>query len=537
MAEVKAYVRGNETYYPFAYPVPMWTRKWAQKRADNFALVDLDGGKIYTYKELHIRSNILANSLLAKGVKKGDIVSVILDNCVEFMEIYFACAKIGAIFTPLNFRLTPRELKYQVDLTEPSVVIVGQEFAHNVGSLINSGVNFAREDVYCLRLAGSDKGLPFQDYELLLRDSNSEDPKFDWNIDMEDIQAIMFTSGTTGRAKACMLSYRKTFYNTINDVMENYYGPFSKFLLSIPLYHSFGLNIITLPILYIGGIIVMKRGGIEELLETIEREQINTWAGLTVFARMILMVPEVEKKYKLEHLQGLGLGGEPVPSHLVKTLQQKWPHIVITSGFGTTETSEALILPFQDTVRKAGSCGKAMFYDEVRVVDKDNNDVKTGEVGELLIGGPIMFSGYWRDPKATKETIDEQGWWHSGDLVRMDEEGYIYVVEREKDAVISGGENIYPAEVEEVISQHPKVKEVAVIGVPDERWGERPIAIIVPRGEQAVTIEEVRQFCQDKLARFKIPDRVELTDSLPYSGSLKIARWQLKAKYGGGIAR
>ena len=537
MAKVKAYVRGNETYYPFAYPVQMWTGKWAKKRPDNFALVDLDRGKIYTYKELHIRSNILANSLLVKGLKKGDVVSVILGNCVEFMEIYFACAKIGVIFTPLNYRLTPRELKYQVDFTEPALVIVGEEFAHNVVSLINSGINLAKEHVYCLRLPQSEDSLPFQDYEVLLRGSNSEDPKFDWNIDMEDIQVIMFTSGTTGRAKACMLSYRKTFYNTINDVMDDYYTPFSKILLSVPLYHSHGLNIIAVPILYIGGIIVMKRGGIEELLETIEKEQINAWSGIAVFGRMMLMVPEVEKKYKLECLQSLQLGGEPVPGHLVKTLQQKWPHIVIASLFGTTETSQALALPFQDAVRKAGSAGKAMFYDDIRVVDENNNDVRPGEIGELLIGGPIVFSGYWKDPEATKEAINEEGYFHTGDLVRMDEEGYIYVVEREKDVVISGGENIYPAEVEEIISQHPKVKEVAVIGVPDERWGERPIAIIVSQGGQAVNIEEIRQFCQDKLAKFKIPDRIELADSIPYSGSLKVARWQLKAKYGGGIAK
>jgi len=195
------------------------------------------------------------------------------------------------------------------------------------------------------------------------------------------------------------------------------------------------------------------------------------------------------------------------------------------------------MLPREYTVNKAGSAGKPLFYSDIRVVDKNKNDVRPGQVGELLITGPTVFSGYWNNPEATKEAIDEEGYFHTGDLVKMDEDGFIFVVDREKEMIISGGENIYTSEVDSVISQHPKVAEVAVIGIPDAKWGERPIAVIVPRGIARVSTEEIRQFCTGKLARYKIPDRVEITDSLPYTGPGKVARWQLREKYGGGIAR
>jgi len=170
-------------------------------------------------------------------------------------------------------------------------------------------------------------------------------------------------------------------------------------------------------------------------------------------------------------------------------------------------------------------------------VDKNNNDVKSEEVGELLIGGPVVFSEYWKNPEATKEAIDEEGYFHTGDLVKRDDDGFIFVVDREKEVIISGGENIYPAEVDEVISQHPEVAEVAVIGIPDERWGERPIAVVIPKGVKTVSTEEIREFCNGKIAKFKIPDRVEITDSLPHTGPGKVARWQLKEKYVEGITR
>ncbi len=533
----KAYFRANETYYPFAYPVGMWTKKWAERDPNKVVIVDLDRGKECTAKDLHIHSNILANSLLAKGLEKGDILAVVLQNCVEFMEIYFACAKTGIIFMPLNFHLTPRELEYQVRLVEPSLVIVGEEFTDGIADLLKSGVSFTEEDVYCLRLPKSEKTLSFKDYELLFREPDSQAPDSGWKIDNEDVQVIMFTSGTTGRAKGCMLSYRKTFYNTINDVLCNDDRPEDRYLLNLPLYHSYGLNIITISALYVGATVFMKRGmDVEQLCQVIEKEQINKWLTITLMGRL-LVSSDMEKIYRPSSLKFFFMGGEPVPAHVVKTLQSKWPHVIITAGLGTTETSLCLVLPPDYMVSKAGSAGKALFYSDIRIVDKNNNDVKSEEVGELLIGGPVVFSGYWKNPEATKEAIDEEGYFHTGDLVRRDDDGFIFVVDREKEVIISGGENIYPAEVDEVISQHPEVAEVAVIGIPDEKWGERPIAVVVPKGVETVSTEEIREFCKGKIAKFKIPDRVEITDSLPHTGPGKVARWQLKEKYRGGIAR
>lgn len=534
---VEAYFRGRENSYPFAYPVGMWTRKWAERNPNKAVLVDLDRNKNSTAEDLHIRSNILANSLLGRGLKKGDVLAVILPNCVEFMEVYFACAKTGIIFMPLNFRLTPRELEYQVKLAEPSFIIVGEEFAESVKALLSCGVNFTENVVSCLKLPESSAPPAFEDYELLFRNPDDRNPRPTWKIDSEDVQMIMFTSGTTGRAKGCMLSYRKTFYNTINDVLCNDDRPEDRHLLNLPLYHSYGLNIITLPALYAGGAVFMRRGtDIEQLCQTIENEQITKWLTITLIGRL-LVNSDIEKRYKLPSLKFFFMGGEPVPAHIVKALQSKWRHLTVTAGFGTTETSLCLALPPDYAVSKAGSAGKPLFYSDIRIVDKNNNDVKPGEAGELLIGGPTVFSGYWKNSEATGEAIDKEGYFHTGDIVREDEDGFIFVVDREKEVIISGGENIYPAEVDEVISQHHSVAEVAVIGVPDAKWGERPIAVIVPKGTAKVSTEEIRRFCTGKLARYKIPDRVEITDSLPYTGPGKIARWQLREKYGGGIAR
>lgn len=534
MTEV--HLQGNESRFPFAVPVGMWPKKWAEKRPDKLAIVDLYRGQQCTYRDLHIRSNILANALLARGLKKGDKIAVILENCIPYMELYFACAKLDVILMPVNYRLSPPEWKYQIGLVEPSVVIVGEEFLDKFSDLTSLGVNFAQEDVYCLRLPHGDRALPYKDYALLVKDSNSKDVELDWDINIEDIQIVMFTSGTTRVPKGAMLSYRKNFYCTVSDALELDMLPEDRWLLSLPLYHSGGMIIEAVPALYMGATLFMKRGKPEEFLEAIENNGLTKWFAITYHGRAIASIPDIEKKYRLESFKQLILGGEPVPASLAETLQKKWPHLIIRTLYGATEASCSVVVPAKDARRKAGSCGIPVFFAQARVVDDNDRDVKQGEIGELIVNGPIRCSGYWRDPETTRE-IFKGGWFHTGDLARMDEEGFIYIVDRKKDMIISGGENIHSSEVEAVVRQHPKVEEVAVIGVPDERWGERPIAIVMPKGGQGVTTEEIREFCQGKLAKFKIPDRVELTSELPLVGPGKIAKWRLREEYGGGIAK
>lgn len=530
----EAIFRGNESRYPFAYPVGRWTRKWAERNPDKPLIIDLDNDRQCTAKDLHERSDMLACALIERGLRKGDVLSVVLQNRIEFMEIYFACAKTGIVFMPLNFHLTSRELEYQVKLVEPTFLIVEEGLTDTVSDLLESGVSFTKDDVYCI---GSSKIRSFTDYESLFIGREGQEPKPEGKIDNEDVQVIMFTSGTTGRAKGCMGSFRKTFFNTLNDVLCNDDGPDDKQLLNLPLYHSYGLNIITIPTLYAGGTVYFQSGmDIETLCATIERERINKWMTITLMGRLLIN-SDMEQRFRLPSLTWFFMGGEPVPAHVVRALQKKWSHLTVTAGFGTTETSLCLTLPHQFAVSKAGSAGRSLFYSDIRIVDKDNNDVPTDQTGELLIGGPVVFSGYWKDSEATREAIDQEGYFHTGDIVKRDADGFIFVVEREKEVVISGGENIYPAEVDGVISQHPAVAEVAVIGIPDAKWGERPIAVIVPKEGMSITTGEMREFCAGKLAKYKIPDRVELTDELPHTGPGKIARWQLRQKYGGGIAR
>ncbi|MFH1123329.1 MAG: AMP-binding protein, partial [Pseudomonadota bacterium] len=348
----------------------------------------------------------------------------------------------------------------------------------------------------------------------------------------EDIHIIMYTSGTTGFPKGAMLSHRKTFFNALNADIFYELTPNDVLLVSRPLLHSGGLLVESVPMLYKGGTIIMKRRfSAEDILKAIEQYSVTVLEASATIFRFILEQTDL-KKYDLSSLKCCFTGGERVAPSLLTEFNERG--IVVSQLYGQTETSTITWLPLTDAVRKLGSSGIPVFHGDVGIVDKKGRQVRAGEVGEIVVSGDIMMSGYWGRPELTKETIVD-GRLHTGDLARMDEEGFFYIVDREKDMYISGGENVYPAEIEKVYLENPRIENVAVVGIPDDKWGEAGIAFVVLKEGEKMTEEEAIGFCDGRLARYKIPKKVVFVRDLPMTATQKIMRNKLQQDYLEGL--
>ena len=500
-----------------------WTAKQSAVIPNKVALIS-DGNEM-TYKELNNRVNHLANALISYGIRKGDRVAALLYNSFEFVEVYFSLAKIGAIFVPLNFRLAGLELKYMLTDSESKILIFDESFLEVIDSIRPSLSTFI---IHYIAL-GSLR-LPWvKNYEEFILEFPDEEPTLNEVVRLEDPQMIMYTSGTTGVPKGALLSHLKTFYNTFNAVL--YFNMTSKdiMLVVMPLFHSGGLNISLIPILYVGGTaIIQKSFDPDRTPSLIEKYRITMTMMVPTMLNFMIKQGSIDK-YDLSSLKTLLSGGEPISISLVKAYQDK--NIPIRQVFGQTETSIQLWLSEEDSLRKIGSVGKPVFHSDVQVVNKNCKKIVPGEVGEIVLKGPTQMLSYWKDPRLTAETIKD-GWLHTGDLATVDEEGFVFMIDREKDMYISGGENVYPAEVENVYGSNPKILEVAVIGIPDEKWGEVGKALIVLKEGETMTEEEAINFLQGKLARYKIPKYVEFTEEFPKTASGKVKKSELREKYG-----
>ncbi len=497
--------------------IGQWIAKRADLHPDKTAIIFRD--EHISYRELNERSNLAANALLAGGVRNGDRVAALLLNCPEFIEVYFACSKIGAIFVPLNFRLTATELEYQMRDSSPRFLFFSGALSEVVRSL--SGLLEGEEVGYVgvgeWRL---EDGRPYSDF---VAGAVAVEPQS--AAEFEYPQVIMYTSGTTGNPKGALLSHRKTFWNTFNaelffDLRHN-----DVMLIPMPLFHSGGLNVGMVPTLYKGATAILYESfDPEKCCADIEKHKVTLFGGVPTMFNMILRGGYLDK-YDLSSLRLLGAGGETVPLSLIKEYQKLGvPFIQL---FGQTETSIICSLSEADSVRKAGSIGRPVFHVDVRIVNDQGEEVAPREVGEIILSGPTLMTGYWNKPEATEETIRD-GWLHTGDLAYKDEDGFIYFADRRKDMFISGGENVYPSEVENFLSTHPKISEVAVIGVADDTWGQVGEAYIVPAEGQSISLEEIGDFCEGKLARYKIPKNVVLVEEMPRTASGKVKKHLLR---------
>jgi len=502
-----------------------WLRRWAYLTPDKTAIIFED--EPFTYAYLNRQTNRIANMLTSLEVKKGDRVGVLLYNSLYYPEILFALAKLGAVLVPLNWRLRSGEMEYVLKDSGVKTLFFGEDFANVVDELRRS-LSIGKDHYLCV---GSPPGWAVSLEETIGLFPDDE-PQLDELPGNEDPVIIMYTSGTTGQPKGAVLSHRKTFFNALNA--DIYYGltPSDIMLAPRPMFHSGGLLVELCPVIYKGGTLVMRRRFTpEEILRSIEKHRVTILEISATQLRFIMEQCDLSK-YDLSSLKVCYTGGERVPVDLLEEYARRG--IIISQIFGQTETSTITWLNPKDAIRKRGSVGKPVFFSNVRIVNEDGKDIRPGEVGEIIVKDYITMNGYWGKKELTEEVMKD-GWLHTGDLATVDEEGFIYIVDRLKDMFISGGENVYPAEIEKVLMEHPKIIDAGVCGIPDEKWGEKGLACIVLKEGEKMTEEEVISFLEGRLARYKIPKVIRFVESLPRNAADKILRRKLREEYLRGL--
>ena len=491
-----------------------WTTRRARMTPGRTALVH--DGRATTYAELDARVRRLAAVLRERGVGAGDRVAYLGPNHPAFLETFFATAALGAVFVPLNTRLAAPELAYMLDDSGTAVLVFGPEHADTVDRIGDRPALQHR-----IAVAG--------EYEALVAAApaaNATAALVEVAVSLDDVCMIMYTSGTTGTPKGAMLTHGNLTWNCYNLLVDLDLAGDEVALVSAPLFHTAALNHTALPVFLKGGTnVLVARFDPANSFDLIAEHRITLMFGVPAMFQQIALSPRWGSA-DLSSLRILHCGGAPVPTALIHAYQQRG--LTFVQGFGMTEASPGvLLLRPDDSVRKAGSAGTAMFFTDVRVVRPDGTDAAQGEAGEVLVRGPNVMAGYWGRPDDTARTLDG-GWLHSGDAATVDDEGFVSIVDRIKDMIISGGENIYPAEVERVIYEHPAVAECAVVGVPDERWGEVGRALVVLREGATATPEEILGFLDGRLARYKIPRTVVLVDALARNATGKLLRHKLR---------
>jgi fatty-acyl-CoA synthase len=499
-----------------------WIAGHANQTPDAPAVEDLYSGRKYTYAEMSERIGRLADHLQsACDIKRGDRVAAISYNNPEMLELQFACQRLGAIFVPLNFRLAVPEIEYIVSDCSVKAILADVEFEETARTAAKTAG--ARH----VLITNSD-GSP-SDYETALAAAT---PKYDCaDLTLSDTATIMYTSGTTGHPKGAIITYSMALFNAIN-YMPIKLSPDSVQYTFMPLFHTGGLNVFTLPVLHAGGKILLTRAfDPGEVLSVINDPSHRVSHFLGVPAMMLFMSQHPAfKTTDFSRLVAAFVGGAPVPVPVLEAWQAV--SVNLQQGFGMTETGPScLALMAEDASRKVGSTGKPVMHVEVKIVGEDGEEVGVGEVGELWTRGPTITPGYWNKPEANKTSFTD-GWLHTGDAARVDEDGFYYIVDRTKDMYISGGENVYPAEVEDKIYQINGIVEAAVIGVPNDKWGEVGRAIVVTAKGADVTEASIIAHCAERLAKFKLPGSVVFTDIIPRNATGKVLKTVLREKFG-----
>ncbi|MDT8306889.1 MAG: long-chain fatty acid--CoA ligase [Anaerolineae bacterium] len=497
----------------------------ARLTPDREALLERERGRRYTYAELNTRACRAANFLQEElGVQAGDRVSILAHNSVAYVDLLYGLAKIGAILAPLNWRLVATELAYILNDCQPRVVIVGPEFAATwagVATQVDVEHVLGIEDA---EVAGA--GV----YEDGLAAASPQEPARPATLNAETPLCILYTSGTTGRPKGAVIPHRQVLWNCINTVIswgltENDVAP-----VFTPMFHAGGLFIFLTPLFYAGGRIVLTRTfDVDDSLRVIGDERCTAVLGVPTLFQMWRQA-EAYRTAGFGHVRFFVSGGAPCPPELMASWRAE-KGIVFRQGYGLTEVgTNCFSMTDAESAPKTGTVGKPIFHSKMRLVDGDDNDVPPGEVGELLIRGPHVFSGYRRNPEATAEALVD-GWFHTGDMARRDEEGFYTIVGRSKDMIISGGENVYAAEVEAAFREHPAVAEAALIGQPDETWGEVGLMVVVPQPGVDISAAELTAFCRERLARYKVPKAIVFAPELPYSPYGKVEKRKLRQQY------
>lgn len=503
--------------------IAWWVQRWAELRPNKSAIIFED--QTITYKELCRRADRTSCWLQSIGIEKGDRVAVMLNNCPEFIDLFLACSRLGAIFVPINFRITSMELDYFISNCRPRLFVHGINFSDVVNAL--------ELEAYLPPMMVACAGGPALNGKKVFN-LESETVKFDGRrafltrslgpSNPEEPQVIMYTSGTTGKPKGAVLTHRKTFFNCLNaDIFFKLH--FSDvMLIFLPLFHSGGLFIQAAPIFYKGATIVLHRK-FDPLLvyKDIEAYQVTKFLGVPTVYRELLKIPP-DKRSDISSLRVCAGGGEKLTEDLFKKCTEAG--LAFRQIMGQTETSILLWASEEDPIKKPGTVGRPVFHAEVSILDNKGRVAKPGEVGEIVVRGSIMMKEYWQDPVKTEETI-KNGYLHTGDLARMDEDGFFYLVGRAGDMYISGGENVYPAEVEKILKLHPDIEDVAVVGMADDTWGETGHAFVETGQGAQLSQDDVIAMCHGKLAKYKWPKKVTFVNGFPRTSLGKIRKGEL----------
>lgn len=509
--------------------IPDWLARRESLSPDRTALIDLGrGGRAITYRAWNRAANRTARLLVSSAsLKKGERVAILAKNCVEYLDILFACAKTGAVLSALNWRLTPAELTAIVANAEPSALLYGPGFEATAEIIAGSSAGRSIRRVIALGEPSRADHVALSD-----RDELSDEPLPPVNLESEDPWVLCSTGGSTGLPKAAILTHGNILWNAINTIVSWSLREDDVAILDAPMFHTGGLNVFTAPLVYAGGASIVC-GGFEagQFYDLLAERRPTLYFGVPTMFLGLVEHPRFDEA-DFSGLRIVISGGAPCPMPI---FERFWARGVdFKTGYGLTEAGpNTFWLPPGDTRKKPGAVGFPLFHVDVRVVDEEGNDRGPDEVGELWVRGPHVCKGYWNKPEETAAAIVD-GWLRTGDLARRDAEGYHTIVGRQKDVIISGGENIYPAEVESVLVGHPALAEAALIGVPDPRWGEVGLAVVVTRPGAVATEDEIVAFCRERLARYKAPRRVLFAPSLPRTGAGKVDKKALTARYAGG---
>ena len=493
------------------------------------------GNTRFNFNETGERINRLSNALTRLAVKRGDRVAILALNCHRFLELYYGVPQIGAVVVPINFRIPPQEVKYILDHAEAVAVAVD---AAMIGLIEAIRPHVAVKHFISIADAPANGFLSYE--ELLDAESAEFEPV---EINENDLLGLFYTSGTTAEPKGVMLTHKNIMANVEHGERVFDYTPDDIFLHSAPMFHLADGAAVFSNTARGATQAFIPRFDPAHVLETISRERITGTVLVPTMINFLLQVPDIGS-YDLSSLRQINYGASPIAPDLLKRAMEAFK-CKFAQGYGLTESSPLLtVLKPEDhavtdekSARRLASCGKAVPGIEVRVVDFDGRDVAVGEVGEIIARGPNIMAGYWKRPAETEAAVVD-GWLHTGDLATMDEDGYIYLVDRKKDMIVTGGENVYSTEVEAVIYMHPAIKEAAVIGVPDADWGESVHACVTLRDKCLITPEELIEFCRKHLASYKVPRSVEIiTGELPKGGTGKILKKQLRERYWQGQPR
>ncbi|WP_077212236.1 class I adenylate-forming enzyme family protein [Bacillus dakarensis] len=484
----------------------------------------VDGDTRLTYREILNRAKHLAGWLQSQGIAKDDKVGCILKNGMPFAELYFGTSLSGGVFVPVNFRLVSKEIEYIINQSDIKILLVEEEFIDRITPIINHLPKVTM--IVTVGAPDLNLGKDTITYESIYHAAANLQ-----NVDLndDDAHAIIYTSGTTGKPKGAVLTHKNLYVNGLNRLYHANPRRGIKQIVNAPLFHVAALATLVQNCLLEGTIHLQREFDPKVVLETIQNERINSMFMVPAMWNFLFQVPNFEE-YDVRSMVTCATGGAICPLEIKKRIMEVFENAEILEAFGQTEMSPAATyLTGDDSLRKTDSVGKPSINVRVRVVDDEMNDVPVGEIGEIVYQGPTTMKEYYKNPEATKDAF-KGGWFHSGDLVRMDEEGFIYVVDRKKDMIISGGENIYPKELEEVLYGHPDILEAAVIGVPDPDWGESVKAYIVMKPGKQLTKEEVIGYCQSWVASYKKPKQVEFLDALPRNGAGKVLKTVLRTE-------